>query len=173
MKSRFALAVTAAAFLGCAHAKTTDAQRTEEKQEEKQDETQEQKQSEAKGGKGDQKKAGSAREGARRDTDADKRAERPAAADEVPVPNTAAGLLSPGADDKIREKLSERGFTGGGDKNKVSTEEALRRFQRDKELPATGMPDHATVRALGLDPDDVFRRASPSGEGSGGEGVKK
>lgn len=167
MKPSLALALIAAAFFGCGHAKTTDAQRTDEEQ-------REQKQDEAQGEKRQEKaKKESAREGGeRRGTGPKRTTDRPASGDEVPVPSTASGLLAPGADDKIREKLSERGFTGGGDKEKVSTEEALRRFQRDKELPATGMPDHATVRALGLDPDDVFRRATPEGEGSGGERVK-
>ena len=67
-----------------------------------------------------------------------------------------AGLLAPGADDKIRDKLAAAGFAAKG----KSTDEALRRFQRANDLPATGIPDHETVKKLGLDPNDIFRAAA-------------
>jgi len=40
----------------------------------------------------------------------------------------------------------------------TQTLEAIRQFQCDSDLPATGLPDDATVRQLGLDPRDVFER---------------
>ena len=38
---------------------------------------------------------------------------------------------------------------------------ALRRFQAAHDLPSTGVPDHETVRRLGLNPDELFRKATP------------
>jgi murein L,D-transpeptidase YcbB/YkuD len=38
------------------------------------------------------------------------------------------------------------------------TEQAVRSAQRRHGLPATGIPDEATIRALGLDPTRVLRR---------------
>jgi hypothetical protein len=86
-----------------------------------------------------------------------KRAPEPASKpDDVPVSTTPAGLLAPGADDKIRDKLAAAGFAADG----KSTKEALRRFQKDNDLPATGIPDHETVKKLGLDPNEIFRAAA-------------
>ena len=65
-----------------------------------------------------------------------------------------AGLLAPGADDKIRDKLAAAGFAADG----KSTKEAMRRFQRANDLPATGSPDHETVKKLGLDSERDFSR---------------
>lgn len=75
---------------------------------------------------------------------------------DVPVSTSPAGLLTPGADDKIRDKLVAAGFAADG----KSTKEALRRFQKANDLPATGVPDHETVKKLGLDPDQIFRAAT-------------
>ena len=71
----------------------------------------------------------------------------------VPVASSPAGLLKPGADEKVREKL---GLKEKGE----DLRPALQRFQRDHDLPATGILDHRTAKELGLDPDDVFERAS-------------
>ena len=43
----------------------------------------------------------------------------------------------------------------------ASAEAVLRRFQTAHDLPVTGVPDHETVRMLGLNPDDLFREAAP------------
>jgi len=86
-----------------------------------------------------------------------KRAPEPASKPEdVPVSTSPGGLLAPGADDKIRDKLAAGGFAAEG----KSTKEALRRFQKDNDLPATGIPDHETVKKLGLDPNEIFRAAA-------------
>ena len=70
----------------------------------------------------------------------------------VPVASSPAGLLKPGADEKVREKL-------GVKEKGEDLRPALQRFQREHDLPATGILDHATAKELGLDPDDVFERA--------------
>jgi len=71
----------------------------------------------------------------------------------VPVASSPAGLLKPGADEKVREKL-------GVKEKGEDLRPALQRFQRDHDLPATGILDHRTAKELGLDPDDVFERSS-------------
>jgi hypothetical protein len=77
----------------------------------------------------------------------------------TPLAQAPEGLLTPGAEQKIRDKLSAGGFMKE-DAN-ASTGVALRRFQAAHDLPATGVPDHETVRRLGLNPDDLFRKAAP------------
>jgi hypothetical protein len=71
---------------------------------------------------------------------------------EVPVSTSPRGLLKPGAEQKVRERLGSKGKSG-------SLRQALQQFQRSRDLPATGMLDHETVKELGLDPDDIFERA--------------
>ena len=77
----------------------------------------------------------------------------------TPLAQAPEGLRKPGAEQKIHDKLSAEGFMKE-DAN-ASTEAALRRFQAAHDLPATGVPDHETVRRLGLNPDDLFRKAAP------------
>lgn len=72
----------------------------------------------------------------------------------VPVATSAEGLLAPGAEAKVRAKL---GLPPSG----PGLREGLTRFQRSHDLPATGVLDHATAKALGLDPGDIFERAEP------------
>lgn len=69
-------------------------------------------------------------------------------ADDVEVSTAPGGLLKPGAEDKVREKL---GLAKG-----AGITSAVRQFQRDHALPATGMLDHETVEKLGLSTGDVF-----------------
>jgi murein L,D-transpeptidase YcbB/YkuD len=38
--------------------------------------------------------------------------------------------------------------------------DGIRRFQRAHDLPATGVADNETVKSLGLDPDQIFRKAA-------------
>ena len=77
----------------------------------------------------------------------------------TPLAKAPEGLLTPGAEQKIHDKLSAGGFMKE-DAN-PSTEAALRRFQAAHDLPSTGVPDHETVRRLGLNPDALFRKAAP------------
>jgi hypothetical protein len=74
-------------------------------------------------------------------------------------------LLAPGAEAEIRDKLKAAGFLGASEA-KVSLTEGLRRFQAARDLPATGVPDHETVRKLGLDPDTAFRKAEGAAKAS-------
>lgn len=90
--------------------------------------------------------AQAAPDGAGRDADG---AEDPG---EVPVALSPRGLLKPGAEDIVRERL---GVADGGE----SLRAALQRFQRSRDLPATGVLDHETAEELGLDPDQLFERA--------------
>lgn len=133
MTAQLRVALVAIALAGCGHTKTTDEGQPEKQAEHKPE------------------PAAKHREPGRR------RAPEPASKPEdVPVSTSPAGLLAPGADDKIRDKLAAAGFAAKG----KSTDEALRRFQRANDLPATGIPDHETVKKLGLDPNDVFRVAA-------------
>ncbi len=70
----------------------------------------------------------------------------------VAVASSPAGLLKPGAEQKVREKL-------GVDAKGEALRPALQRFQREHDLPATGILDHSTAKKLGLDPDELFERA--------------
>jgi putative peptidoglycan binding protein len=78
----------------------------------------------------------------------------------VPLATAPAGLLAPGAEKKIRERLAADGFLARDADSDAAMREGLRRFQRAKDLPATGVADQETVRKLGLDPDEIFRKAS-------------
>jgi peptidoglycan hydrolase-like protein with peptidoglycan-binding domain len=69
-------------------------------------------------------------------------------------------LIVPGQLKRIQQKLHDRGLleerpTGNLDD---ATRAALKRLQREEDLPQTGQPDHETVRKLGLDPDEVFAK---------------
>src|SRR5450759_2022917 len=77
----------------------------------------------------------------------------------TPLAQAPEGLLTPGAEQKIHDKLSAGGFMK--EDTNASTGAALRRFQATHDLPLTGIPDHETVRRLGLNPDDLFRKAAP------------
>ena len=74
----------------------------------------------------------------------------------APVATSADALLAPGGAAEIRRKLKEDGFLEHDD---ASLEAGLRKFQAKHDLPETGIPDHATVAKLGLDPNKVFRQA--------------
>jgi hypothetical protein len=83
-----------------------------------------------------------------------------------PLANSPEGLLQPGTVTALQDKLVSRGYldkSARSDKLDGKTEKALREFQRDQGLPATGAPDDLTVQKLGLSPRDVFRRSSEGG----------
>jgi hypothetical protein len=87
----------------------------------------------------------------------------PGKPDAVPVATGPEALLAPGAEEKIRERLSAEGFLeddGKGARSKGSMREGIRRFQKAHDLPATGVADHATVKGLGLEPDQIFRQGT-------------
>jgi hypothetical protein len=70
----------------------------------------------------------------------------------TPLGTSENALLQPGAERQVREKLGLPEHGG-------SLHQPLMKFQREHDLPATGILDHATARALGLDPDQIFRKS--------------
>jgi putative peptidoglycan binding protein len=83
----------------------------------------------------------------------------------TPVSSTPAAALEPGQLRRIQHALAGRKLLGDHQEGSLddATKRALRRLQHDEDLPETGLPDHETVRKLGLDPDEVFAK-----RGSGG-----
>jgi hypothetical protein len=82
-----------------------------------------------------------------------------------PLATSPSGLLKPGAVGAIQAKLVSSGHLSKSDESGTldePTRKALRGFQHDNNLPATGAPDDLTVQKLGLHPDQVFR-ATPKG----------
>jgi peptidoglycan hydrolase-like protein with peptidoglycan-binding domain len=76
----------------------------------------------------------------------------------IPVASSPEALLAPGGEKDIRDKLAGGGYLKTGDEEQ-STQAALRKFQKEHDLPETGIPDHQTVKALGLDPNRIFKHA--------------
>lgn len=78
----------------------------------------------------------------------------------LPLATSPAGLLKPHAVEDIQDRLETKGALPPDHRSgKLDgpTREALRKFQKDAGLPATGAPDDLTVQKLGLRPEDVFR----------------
>jgi hypothetical protein len=80
-----------------------------------------------------------------------------------PLAAGPGGLFVPGGVEKIQDALGKKGFL---DNSKVkrgeldeTTSAAVRNFQTDQGIARTGNPDHETLRRLGLDPDQLFRKA--------------
>jgi hypothetical protein len=83
----------------------------------------------------------------------------------TPVPRTPVAALEKGQLRRIQEALAKKNLLGehrSGDLDDA-TRRALRRLQHDSDLPETGLPDHETVRKLGLDPDEVFTKRQDAG----------
>ncbi|HEX2660832.1 MAG TPA: peptidoglycan-binding domain-containing protein [Polyangia bacterium] len=80
---------------------------------------------------------------------------------DVRLSTSPTALLKPGAVQSIQEKLAHSGELSGEPSGKMdaATQKALTEFQRHHDLPATGVPDDATVGRLGLKPSDIFRSA--------------
>lgn len=80
------------------------------------------------------------------------------------VPAAPDALLADGAVREIQRALAGRGLLRGhreGDLD-APTSAALRKFQADEGLAATGFPDRETVRRLGLDPEEAYRTSGQS-----------
>ena len=89
----------------------------------------------------------------------------------VRITTSPAGQMKAHAVETIQEKLVAEGHLSADHRSGSldgPTREALRAFQRDKGLPATGVPDDATVGKLGLRAADVFR-VSPGDDGGAPE----
>jgi peptidoglycan hydrolase-like protein with peptidoglycan-binding domain len=87
------------------------------------------------------------------------KAPAPKARTGAPVPATPQSLLADGAARRIQEALRDRGYLDAvrGDELDEATSAALRQFQSDEGLAATGFPDRETVRQLNVDPTEVYR----------------
>jgi hypothetical protein len=84
--------------------------------------------------------------------------DNPAETKGIPVAASPEGLLAPGAESQIRDKLSDGGYLDKKNEH-ASLDAGLRKFQKAHDLPETGIPDHKTVSALGLDPGRIFKHA--------------
>lgn len=88
-----------------------------------------------------------------------------------------SGLMRAGSAKRIEEALRSKGYlresSAKASANELTTEAtiALRRFQRDEGLAATGAPDRETLRRLGIDPQDVYSTARRGASDSAGEGT--
>ncbi|HVU51375.1 MAG TPA: peptidoglycan-binding domain-containing protein, partial [Polyangia bacterium] len=80
--------------------------------------------------------------------------------------SSASGLeLRPGAVEMIQQRLESVGalrLQESTGELGAATRSALARFQEANHLPITGEPDEATVRKLGLRPENIFE-APPGG----------
>jgi peptidoglycan hydrolase-like protein with peptidoglycan-binding domain len=90
-------------------------------------------------------------------------ARRPAKPGRPPLAASPSGLLVPGGVEKLQQALAGRGYLEGAAARTGEIDEdtaaAIRKFQTDQGIARTGNPDHETVRRLGLDPDELFRRS--------------
>jgi hypothetical protein len=78
-----------------------------------------------------------------------------------PLAMSPAAMLKPGAASLIEEALDKHGFpTQHTGTLGAATERQLARFQKQQGLADTGLPDRATVRRLGLDPDAIYQATS-------------
>lgn len=95
----------------------------------------------------------------------EKKAEAPRKVVSSPTtPSSPSALLKPGGAKAIQDKLASAGELKEDPSGQLDgpTRSALARYQRSNNLPATGLPDDATVQKLGLKVDDVFK---PTGAG--------
>ena len=79
------------------------------------------------------------------------------------MPASPKALLAPGAVGELQRALQERGLLGARRAGELdrATSAAVRRFQKDEDLPDTGMPDRETLRRLGIDPETAYRTDRP------------
>ncbi len=69
-------------------------------------------------------------------------------------------LLAEGAVGKIERALASRGLLHGHQEGELDppTSAAIRKFQGENGLAATGFPDRETLKKLGIDPEDAYGR---------------
>ncbi len=81
------------------------------------------------------------------------------------VPAAPEALLAEGAVGRIQRALAARGLLQGHREGELDTptSAALRKFQRDEGLAATGFPDRETVRRLGIEPEEAYGREREKG----------
>lgn len=76
------------------------------------------------------------------------------------VPATPQALLGRDVVEEIQRALGERRLLRDHRAGELddATSAAIRRFQRERGLAATGFPDRETLKDLGLDPEHVYVR---------------
>jgi hypothetical protein len=75
------------------------------------------------------------------------------------VASSPQGLMQPGAERRLQERLRAKGLLREEQCNGQldgDTRAALRQFQKSEGLPTTGLPSYETVDHLGLDLDQIF-----------------
>lgn len=95
------------------------------------------------------------------------RPKAPVRSETIETSRTTKQMFKPEGLKKLQVALAAK--STGVDENgqlDAKTQESLRAYQKDKGLPATGLPDYETLRKLGLKPDDVFQKDTP-GERNG------
>jgi hypothetical protein len=94
--------------------------------------------------------------------------ERPSAKGGVPprggrprVPASPDALLGEGAVERVQRALAGRKLLGEHEQGELDapTSAALRKFQQEEGLAATGFPDRETLRRLGIDPEASYGKA--------------
>ncbi len=118
------------------------------------------------GGKTEAKKDPEAKKDAKA-ADGPARPKAPVRSETIETSRTTKQMFKPEGLKKLQVALAAK--STGVDENgqlDAKTQESLRAYQKDKGLPATGLPDYETLRKLGLKPDDVFQKDTP-GERNG------
>lgn len=74
------------------------------------------------------------------------------------VPASPDALLRAGVVGELQQALARRGLLHGHREGVLdgATSAALRRFQLDRGLAATGFPDRETLKDLGIDPERAY-----------------
>ncbi|HET7753607.1 MAG TPA: peptidoglycan-binding domain-containing protein [Anaeromyxobacteraceae bacterium] len=87
---------------------------------------------------------------------------QPAEHGRPPLPATPSSLVTAGAARQLKEELRNRGYLkaqSSGPELDAATSDAVRRFQQEEGLAATGFPDRETLRRLNVDPKSAYRSA--------------
>ncbi len=73
---------------------------------------------------------------------------------------TPESLFVPGAVELMKVALMQKGYLNPDRQLTLdpAIQDAIVRFQRDNNLPATGYPDAATLKALGFDPEQLYKK---------------
>lgn len=80
------------------------------------------------------------------------------------IPPTPEGLLGKDAVGKLQQALAQRGLLGAHRAGELdtATSAAVRKFQAQRGLAATGMPDRETLRELGVSAEEAYGKGPGS-----------